>query len=129
MDNQKIGERIKSRRSELDISAADLAARLSMSKATIHRYENGDIRNIKLPVVESLARELKVNPLWLLGKSERKEPFTDDGQSLASMLDELIEFVSESVCPTVRGRTITREQQQVILAGLRLTKNYIDSIR
>ena len=129
MDNQKIGERIKNRRSDLDISAADLAARLSMSKATIHRYENGDIHNIKLPVVESLARELKVNPLWLLGKSERKELFSDDGRSLASMLDELIEFVSESACPTIMGRSVTHEQQQMILAGLRLTKNYIDTIK
>ena len=129
MKGKEIGARIKERRNELDISAADLAARLSMSKATIHRYENGDIQHIKLPIIGSIAKELHVNPMWLIGKSERKDPLNDSENDFAVVLDDLIKLASESACLTVRGRIITREQQQTILAGLRLTKCYIDSIK
>ena len=129
MRGKEIGERMKERRKELDVSAADLATRLSMSKATIHRYENGDIKNIKLPVIESIARELSVNPLWLIGKSERKELVSNGEPDLVNMLDDLIEFVEESICLTVKGQAVTREQQRTILTGLLYTKNYIDSIK
>lgn len=128
MKGKEIGEKMKKRRKELDVSAADLAARLSMSKATIHRYENGDIKNIKLPVIESIARELNVNPLWLIGKSERKELISNGEPDFVKMLDDLIEFVGESICLTVKGKAVTREQQRTILTGLLYTKNYIDSI-
>ncbi|MGN0743071.1 MAG: helix-turn-helix domain-containing protein [Candidatus Fimadaptatus sp.] len=73
LDHNGIGKRIQERRVELGISASDLASRLGMSRATVHRWENGDIRNIKMPVVDSVARELNVNPLWLLLKSDVKE--------------------------------------------------------
>ena len=73
MTYEDIGKRIKTRRKELKISALELGDRVGLSKATIHRYENGDIKNIKMPVVEAMAQILKVNPLWLLGKSEVKD--------------------------------------------------------
>lgn len=39
-------------------------------KSTIHRYENGKINTIKIPVVESIALALNVNPSWIVGKPE-----------------------------------------------------------
>ncbi len=72
MERSIMAERIKQRREELNISVADLASRLSMSKATIHRYESGEIKNIKMPVIYSIARELDVTPGWLRGKTEIK---------------------------------------------------------
>lgn len=65
MERSIMAERIKQRREELNISVADLASRLSMSKATIHRYESGEIKNIKMPVIYSIARELDVTP-WMV---------------------------------------------------------------
>lgn len=72
MVNASIGEKIKSRRKELDISVAELAEVTGLSKATLHRYENGDIKRIKLPTIECIATYLNVNPLWLIGKSNSK---------------------------------------------------------
>ena len=92
MRHAEIGKRIKQRRMEMDVSAADLASRLSMSKATIHRYENGDIAKIKLPVIDSIARELRVNPGWLLGKSDDKD-LVGGAAAPASLEDAICEFI------------------------------------
>ena len=73
MDMKQIGERIKKRRESLNISAEELAQEIGVHKATIHRYENGDFKSMKLPVIESIAYALRVNPSWLLGKSDRME--------------------------------------------------------
>lgn len=123
----EIGARIKARRMELDISAAVLAERLSLSKATIHRYENGDIQKIKLPVVESIARELRVNPLWLIGKSDAKEDGSDD--DFISMLDRLIECARDTACLVANGRRLTKEQQRIVVTSLGFTRDYILKIK
>lgn len=73
MNMKQIGERIKQRRESLNISAEELAQEIGVHKATIHRYENGDFKSMKLPVIESIAHALRVNPSWLLGKSDRME--------------------------------------------------------
>ena len=73
MNNIEIGQRITSRRKELDLTLADVAMELGVAKSTILRYERGDFDKIKLPMIESIARAIKVNPEWLIGKSENKE--------------------------------------------------------
>lgn len=73
IDNNKlIAERMKSRRNELHISIAQIAEETGLTKATLHRYESGEIRRIKVPIIETIAHILKVNPAWLIGKSEDK---------------------------------------------------------
>lgn len=121
MTYKDIGKKIKERRKELDISAVALAERLGMSKATIHRYENGDIRNIKLPVIESMAQVLKVNPLWLLGKSEDKDG--NRGYDVGNALDDLMANIlshSDLVC---KGKRITPEIRIRLMMGLRILKS------
>lgn len=123
----EIGARMKARRMELDISAAVLAERISLSKATIHRYENGDIRNIKLPVVESIARELRVNPLWLIGKSDVMED--DPGDDFLGLLDDLIERACGVSCLVANGKRLSKEDQRMIVASLGFTRDYILKIK
>ena len=43
------GDRIKQRRIELGLTADDLAQKIGKSRATIYRYENGDIENMPTP--------------------------------------------------------------------------------
>jgi transcriptional regulator with XRE-family HTH domain len=100
---------MKERRRELDISAATLAERLSLSKATIHRYENGDIQKVKLPVIEAIARELRVSALWLIGKSEIKEDGSED--DFLVMLDKLIECARDTACLIANGKQLSKEQK------------------
>lgn len=62
-----IGNRIKQRRIELGLSADDLANRINKSRATVYRYENGDIENMPTTVLEPLAKALDTTPADLMG--------------------------------------------------------------
>lgn len=62
-----IGDRIKQRRSELNLTVDELAEKTGKSRATIYRYENGDIENMPTPVLEPLAKALETTPADLMG--------------------------------------------------------------
>lgn len=66
----RIGERIKQRRLELGYTADALAKLLNKNRATIYRYENGDIENIPIDVLEPLAKALNTTPAYLMGWQE-----------------------------------------------------------
>ena len=69
MDHRLLGDRIKQRRTELDMTQGDIAGQIGVAISTVQRYEKGQIEKIKLPVVEAIARVLKVEPDWLIGKT------------------------------------------------------------
>lgn len=124
MDYKDIGERIKQQRQSLNISASELADRLYMSKATIHRYENGDIQNIKMPVIISLSRELKVNPAWLLGKTENKlrdkNPEENDVYiDIAKVFEGLADHFTPEKPLMCNGKLLKEEDIVSIEVGLR----------
>lgn len=82
MTNIDIGQRIKTRREQMGMTMQNLADAIGVTKPTIQRYEAGKVDRLKIPVIESIANSLDVNPLWLLGKSEivdTKKPANDDG--------------------------------------------------
>ena len=72
MDNNEIGKRLKSRRVELGMTQGDIASEIGVAVSTIQRYETGAIDKVKLPVIQAVARVLRVNPDWLIAKSEEK---------------------------------------------------------
>lgn len=65
-----IGQRIKTRRKELRISADDLAKKLGKDRSTIYRYEKGDIENLPLDILEPIASALETTPAYLMGWQE-----------------------------------------------------------
>lgn len=66
MNNKEIGKRIKSRRLYLNLTLKEVAEKVGVASSTIQRYENGSISQCKLPVLESIAKVLNVNPVWLI---------------------------------------------------------------
>lgn len=83
-----VGENIKNRRKELGLNVEDLAKAIGKNKATVYRYENGDIESLPVDVLEPLAQVLKVTPADLMGWNE-----TPDYKSLGLFvcLDDKIE--------------------------------------
>ena len=73
MSNVEIGNRIKYARDLRNATLDDVAKKVGVTKSTIQRYENGKINTIKIPVVESIAVALNVNPSWIVGKSDDME--------------------------------------------------------
>lgn len=67
------GDRIKQRRIELGITVDELADRIGKSRATIYRYENGDIENMPTTILEPLAKALYTTPADLMGWRKNEE--------------------------------------------------------
>lgn len=62
-----IGQRIKHIRIQQGMTIDDLALKLGKNKTTIYRYENGDIENLPLGILDSLAEALNTAPAYLMG--------------------------------------------------------------
>lgn len=62
-----IGNRIKKRRKELNLSADELGHKIGKDRATIYRYENNDIAKLPSTILEPLASALDTTPAFLMG--------------------------------------------------------------
>lgn len=62
-----IGQRIKKRRIELNLSVDELADKLGKNRATVYRYEKDDIKELPITVLEPLAKILETTPADLMG--------------------------------------------------------------
>ena len=68
-----VGNRIKARRQELNMSVDELAKRLNKNRATVYRYEKGEIENLPLDILEPLAKALDTTPAYLMGWYQENE--------------------------------------------------------
>lgn len=87
-----IGQKIKELRKQLDMSVDDLASKLGKNRATIYRYERGDIENLPLDVLEPLANALETTPGYLMGwedSPKKKEPSTIDEITMGDVFKAL----------------------------------------
>lgn len=64
------GQRIRERRKELKISVDELAKKIKKDRSTIYRYENGDIENLPLDILDPIADALNTTPAYLMGWEE-----------------------------------------------------------
>ena len=60
-------KRLKQRRQDVGISAEELGKMIGKNRATIYRYEKGDIESVPTDIVEPLAAALNTSPTWLMG--------------------------------------------------------------
>jgi transcriptional regulator with XRE-family HTH domain len=71
-----VGQRIKQRRKQLNMSAEELAAKIGRSPATMYRYEKGDIDKMDLSVLLPIADALLTTPAYLMGWSDDSSDYT-----------------------------------------------------
>ena len=69
----RVGERIKSRRKEIGLSAEEVAKELGVSPATVYRYESNDIMNMRIDKLEPIAKALRTTPAYLIGWEDDKK--------------------------------------------------------
>lgn len=69
----RVGERIKSRRKEIGLSAEQVAKELGVSPATVYRYESNDIMNMRIDKLEPIAKALRITPAYLMGWEDDKK--------------------------------------------------------
>lgn len=89
MTNAEIGNRIKFARDLRDMTLDDIAKKVGITKSTVQRYETGKISTIKIPVVESIAIAMNVNPAWIVGKSDEMETPTQESPKILQYYEQL----------------------------------------
>lgn len=63
----RIGNRIKERRTQLKMSADELASKIGKDRSTVYRYESGGIDKVSVEMLEPLAKALETTPAYLIG--------------------------------------------------------------
>ena len=68
-----VGERIKKRRENNDISQTELAKRVGVSKQSLYKYETNIVTNIPSDVIEKIANVLNISPCRLMGWEDKEQ--------------------------------------------------------
>lgn len=69
----EIGEKLKARRKELELTLQEVAEYVGVTKPTVLRWERGIINNMKRDKIQKLAEILKVSTSYILGLTENIE--------------------------------------------------------
>lgn len=73
-----IGDNIRFRRKELDMTLEEVATLVGISRQTMSRYETGIIGNIPSDKIEALASALRTSPSYLMGWDSDSSPLPDN---------------------------------------------------
>lgn len=90
-----IGDRIRKRREELDISQSELARMTECSKQTIYKYEYNIVTNIPSDKIEKISKALNVTPAYLMGWNNNLS--SENAHLIPSILsdNDLIEHIKK----------------------------------
>lgn len=72
LDRKLVAERIAEARQYRGMTLTEVAEKVGIDKSTIMRYEKCQVKKMRLPVIEAIARALDVNPAWIVGKADRQ---------------------------------------------------------
>lgn len=127
----RIGERIKQRRLELGYTADALAKLLNKNRATIYRYENGDIENMPIDVLEPLAKALNTTPAYLMGWQEPHQESTStlSKQSEDYYLDSETAEYAEMLRTRPEMRMLFSASRGISKEEMQEAVNYIEFIK
>ena len=76
--------RIKKLRQERGLSVQELADMIGKNRATVYRYENGDIENMSSKAMHDLASALNTTPMYLMGVYDDPYDYEEDPDSILS---------------------------------------------
>lgn len=113
MNMEIFARRLKETRLEKNVSSKELGEALGIHKATIHRYEHGDFKGIKTPLLQAIADYLNVNPDYLIGATDNKHTVKEAEDLLSTITDGekmLLELF----------RRVPVESQQMVLDMIRI---------
>ena len=110
---KQVGERVKERRTELNLTMPELGKRVGVNKSTIQRYEADGVDPKRTMIINGLAEALLTTPEWLTGLSEDKE--YDSRTLCAKDMEEHIKNYLDTVSSVVKG-----EPHQQLLNYLQL---------
>lgn len=85
---------VKKRRLELEMSMEELGKKVGVSKATIQRWESGEIKNVRRDKISKLADALHTTPSYLMGWNKQAYDMADSMVKDANIYkDSQISFI------------------------------------
>lgn len=105
-----IGQRMKQRRIELGLSAEKLGDILGKNRSTIYRYENGDIENMSIDMLEPIAAALHTTPAFLMGWDVEEIEAISSIQNDANTYDDAHEAELKELFVEFSKMNITAEE-------------------
>ena len=103
---KKMNEILKERRKELGFTADELAKMANVSRATLYRYESGELSEIPSTTLVLLAKALKTDVSHLLGEKNKKE---SDNEALMFALYGTTE-IDEELLDDVRKLALIQKE-------------------
>lgn len=98
---KQVGERVKERRIELNLTMPELGKRIGVNKSTIQRYEADGVDPKRTMIINGLAEALLTIPEWLTGLTDEKEY---NSRTLCEKdIEEHIKRYLDTVSSTVSG--------------------------
>lgn len=91
------GQRIRTKREALNISATELAKKVDVSKQTLYKYENDIITNIPSDVIERLSDALKCSPGYIMGWSNSPKKEIEQALELYRKYQQAIPQIQDAV--------------------------------
>lgn len=101
-----IGERIKNRRAELNLTYEEIGKTCDVSKSTVRKWETGMIENMKSDKIVLLAKALQVSPAELLGWDACESEKVVEKSSYCDI---------KTITAHVDGEPLTEEEQKEVL--------------
>src|SRR5690625_1159658 len=72
-----IGNRIRQRRKELNLSVDKVAKLLGKNRETVYRYESDEIEDMSINIISDIAKILDIDPGYLMGWKQSQENITN----------------------------------------------------
>jgi transcriptional regulator with XRE-family HTH domain len=88
LDPKEIGNRIKRRREELDLSAEYVMEKCGITRSTYYRIEAGDGKTMKTEKIRTIAEFLRMDALMIAGIEKEPADSEDELLEIINSLDE-----------------------------------------
>lgn len=101
----EMGNRIRSKRLEKQMTMEQLAAELGVQASAINKYEKGLVENIKRSTIQRMATIFECDAAWLMGFDNRDQEvpqYIPEIQEFIEILPKLTSEQIESLIHTAR---------------------------
>ena len=92
--SESLAKTVKTRRKALKMTQEDLARAVNTTKATVSRWETGDIHKMKLPMVQEVCRVLQIDTMLFF---QREEVLMPDEANVIDAYRNASEGIRQSV--------------------------------
>ena len=110
---KELKDLIRARRSEIGKTFEEIGKEVGVSKATVLRWESGEIKDMRRDKLVALAKALKTTPSYLMGWEDEtgaEKTAAEDGDGLSPLEKRLMQLVHR----------LSDDQKEMLLAQIEL---------